>query len=205
MEFETTQHRYALDIINANNNFKSLWDELTQVLINISEEDIIEELQSENDRVQKSLSNVINQLIKRRLIALGWESESYIFADEEYLSGGVWRLDFAKDKTFAVEVGFNHGGSVAWNLIKPVLSSELNHIDKAMQTKIGIIISVTKEMKKAGGFDDSVGSYEKYCQYLKPLHNLLTTPMVIIGLKAPETFVIRHTQTKPKRLVIQYL
>ena len=75
-------------------------------------------------------------------------------------------------------------------MIKPVLSSELNHVSKAMQTEIGIVIAATDEMKTAGGFDKAVGSYEKYCEYLKPLRNLLTSPLVIIGLKAPNSFKI---------------
>ena len=37
-----------------------------------------------------------------------------------------------------------------------------------------------------------IGTYEKYVEYLKPLNNLLTTPMMIIGLEPPETFVIEH-------------
>ena len=45
-------------------------------------------------------------------------------------------------------------------------------------------------MKKAGGFDNAVGTYEKYVEYLKPLNNLLTTPMMIIGLEPPKKFTI---------------
>lgn len=42
-------------------------------------------------------------------------------------------MDFAKDN-IAIEVAFNHGGNVSWNLIKSVLSSELNYVEKAIQT-----------------------------------------------------------------------
>ena len=73
-------------------------------------------------------------MIKERLCALGWQAESYIFADPDYTGSGVWRLDFVKDNKFAVEVAFNHGGNVSWNLIKPVLSSELNHVAKEMRS-----------------------------------------------------------------------
>lgn len=189
MEYKITQHRHALDIINQNRDYLNLWNELTSVLDNISDQDLIDEFQSET-RQQKSISNTINQLIKQRLTALGWLSESYIFADSNYRGDGPWRLDFVKNNIFAIEVGFNHGGNVSWNLIKPVLSSELNHVSKAMQTEIGIVIAATDEMKTAGGFDKAVGSYEKYCEYLKPLRNLLTSPLVIIGLKAPNSFKI---------------
>ena len=55
----------------------------------------------------------------------------------------------------SVEVGFNHTGDVAHNLIKPVLASELNHVKKAITTKIAIIITATNDMKSAGGFDNA--------------------------------------------------
>jgi hypothetical protein len=84
--------------------------------------------------------------------------------------------------------------------LKPVLSSELNHVEKAIQTRAGIVITATDKMKKAGGFDGSVGSYEKYIQYLKPLNNLLTTPMMIIGLEPPETFKIKQDKIDNKTI-----
>jgi hypothetical protein len=34
-----------------------------------------------------------------------------------------------------------------------VLASELNHVEKAIQTRAGILICATYEMKSAGGFD----------------------------------------------------
>ena len=130
----------------------------------------------------------------------GWNSQSYIFADPEYSDNkGAWRLDFAKDN-IEIEVAFNHGGNVSWNLIKPVLSSELNHVEKAIQTQAGIVITATDNMKKAGGFDGAVGSYEKYVEYLKPLNNLLTTPMMIIGLEPSETFVVVHEKHDGKTI-----
>ena len=98
-------------------------------------------------------------------------------------------------------MAFNHGGNVSWNLIKPVLSSELNHVKKAIQTKAGIVITATKKMKRAGGFDGAVGSYEKYVEYLKPLNNLLTTPILVIGLLPPETFKIIQRTDAHKRKV----
>ena len=112
---------------------------------------------------------------------------------------GTWRLDFSKDN-IAIEVAFNHGGNVSWNLLKPVLSSELNHVEKAIQTKAGILITATDAMKKAGGFDGAVGSYEKYIEYLKPLNNILTTPLVIIGLEPPESFIVKHYKVEKQTI-----
>jgi hypothetical protein len=78
--------------------------------------------------------------------------------------------------------------------LKPVLASELNHVQKAIQTEIGIVICATSALKAAGGFDNAVGEYEKFLRYLDPLQDVLTVPMVIIGLLPPKTFKIRHTK-----------
>lgn len=191
MEYKKFSFRHAEEIFSVDDDFKYLWKEVTEVLDNISDNDLIEEFNSET-RKAKSISEAINKLIAKGLSERGWQEQSYIFADPEYSDNkGTWRLDFAKDN-IAIEVAFNHGGNVSWNLIKPVLSSELNHVQKAIQTQAGIVIAATDEMKKAGGFDNAVGSYEKYVEYLKPLNSLLTTPMMIIGLEPPRTFKIRH-------------
>ena len=97
-----------------------------------------------------------------------------------------------------VEVAFNNGEAIAWNLLKPVLASELNHVRKDAQTRLGVVIMASEDMKRAGGFDSAVGTFEKAVRYLKPLQNQLTCPMVLIGLSAPESFEVKHVG-KPKR------
>jgi hypothetical protein len=42
--------------------------------------------------------------------------------DPNYNDTRVWRLDFARE-SMSVEVSFNHGEALAWNLLKPVLAS----------------------------------------------------------------------------------
>ena len=139
-------------------------------------------------------------MIKDGLERKNWISESAIFNDPNYQQT-KWRLDFAK-KLFSVEVAFNHGEATAWNLLKPVLASELNHVSKDAQTQIGVVIMANQGMKDAGGFDSAVGTYEKAIRYLAPLQNQLTVPMILIGLKAPGTFNVVHTG-KPKRALFE--
>ncbi len=137
-------------------------------------------------------------------MAAGWREESPIFQDPNY-EGESWRLDFAKGK-IAVEVAFNHGEAVAWNLIKPNLSGELNHVTKAIQTEIGVVITATDSLRRAGGFDSAVGTYEKFLTYLKPMRQMLTVPMLIIGLEKPQTFYMKHeTSGKSKRGVVEQI
>ena len=191
MEYIKHSFRHAEDIFKNDAEFTYLWDEILEVLDNISDEDLINEFNSER-RKAKSISEAINKLIAKGLREKGWSEQSRIFADPEYSDNkGTWRLDFAKNN-IAIEVAFNHGGNVSWNLIKPVLSSELNHVKKAIQTQAGVVITATDAMKKAGGFDNAIGTYEKYVEYLKPLNSLLTTPMMIIGLEPPKSFIIEQ-------------
>ena len=151
------------------------------------------------EKTPKSLSKAINDLLKQRFVEKKWNEESAIFQDTKY-KGDNWRLDFAK-KDISIEVAFNHASVIAWNLTKPVLASELNHVQKAIQTKIGVLITATNDLKRQGGFDSAIGTYEKFLDYLPPLRNFLTTPLLIIGLEPPQTFYIEEHQYKPRKRI----
>ena len=194
MKFDTKSHRFGRAIASEP-GFRSDWLELLKVIESVSDEDIVEE-HSINTPKQKSISRAINNLLKHRLEQKGWKPESAIFNDPEYHQAR-WRLDFAKNN-ISVEVAFNHGEAIAWNLLKPVLASELNHVRKDVQTRLGVVIMASEDMKRVGGFDSAVGTFEKAVRYLKPLQNQLTCPMVLIGLSAPESFEVKHVG-KPKR------
>ena len=45
-------------------------------------------------------------------------------------------------------------------------------------------------MKSSGGFDGAVGTFEKFIEYFKPYNMLIPTPIVLIGLDKPESFII---------------
>lgn len=202
MNFDVHSFRHAGVILNEP-EFIDQFSELIQIITNITDTDLIEKHNSYGaeviDRKPKSLSKAVNELLKERFEAANWQAESGIFQDSMYL-GDTWRLDFAKDD-ISIEVAFNHASVIAWNLTKPALASELNHVEKAIQTKIGVIITATENFKKLGGFDGAIGTYEKFLDYLPPLRNMLTAPLLIIGLKAPETFHIEHEQIAPRKKV----
>jgi len=189
MRYRIHSFRHAEVILNHEDAYKPVWNELLSVISDITDEEVIAYFEGATRRA-KSLSEAINNILKQKLIELGWNKESLIFQDDEY-AGNRWRLDFAK-QNISLEVAFNHGEAIAWNLIKPVLASELNHVKKEIDTEIAIIICATKSLKERGGFDGAVGEYEKFLTYLNPLRDLLSVPMVIIGLEAPESFKIEH-------------
>lgn len=203
MNFICYSHRYADAIIMNNPYLNDRYCEFINALQSISELEIIQDFNTKKaeydlrNKSFKSLSHSINSLLKSRIQEIpGWYSEVDIFNDTSNILGNTeWRLDFACENALAVEVAFNHGEAIAWNLIKPCLSSELNHVQKAIQTKVGIYVCATDAMKKSGNFDSASGSYEKVIRYLTPMMNQLTTPIMIIGLTPPETFRV-DKQTK---------
>lgn len=193
MKYEIYSHRNAEGFVKTNSDISLLWDELLKVIESITDDEIAEVFLNAK-RKAKSISEAINKLIDEKLVVKDWRRQSPIFKDPAYQDRGRqksnWRLDFAKD-SIAVEVAFNHGNEVAWNLIKPVLSSELNHVEKAIQTQLGVIVTANQELKDSGGFDNAIGTFEKYVEYLRPLNSILVSPIFIIGLKAPEKFYIK--------------
>lgn len=207
MEIKIHSHRHALELLETVPEYKVLWEEIKQAIESVNDDAVIEHFQRNfAGRPVKSLSRSINTLLDNALSSMGWQSQSQIFSSSEY-GDHTWRLDFAKELAFldpeavgstdrnsgiSVEVAFNHGGSIAWNLIKPVIASEINHVPKAIQTSLGIVIAATEELKISGGFDGAVGTYENYVSNLLPLRNLLTVPIAVIGLKSFESFKIGH-------------
>lgn len=197
MLYQKHQHRFGLDIINSDTKLSNLWTDITKTLDGITDERIIEEYELYPNAM--SISAAINNLIDQDLQALGWTPQSAIFQGSEY-EGKSWRLDFAKttqvsdqEKSgIAIEVAFNHGEAIAWNLLKPVLAAEINHINTETDigVGVGVYICATESLKEAGAFDGAVGEYEKVLRYLSPLFAKLTVPMVIVGLEAPETFKV---------------
>jgi hypothetical protein len=190
MKFLTHSYKHA-DIVLADPRHKKDLDEIIEVISSITDEELkSRHLSRKNNGIKSSLAPTINALLKEKLVAKGWHAESSIFQGEEYGNDKIWRLDFARDSV-SIEVAFNHGEAIAWNLLKPVLASEVNNVEKAIKTEVGVLITTTKKLKIAGSFDSAVGEYEKVLRYLVPLSTLMSVPLLIIGLEAPETFKLK--------------
>ena len=199
MRYKSESHRHAEIILENDPQFSFDWQQVKNVIESIYDGDIIRVFNRISKGKDKSISIALNALFKERFIALGWQSQPYIFQAPHLQTDSTWRLDFAKPGTIAIEVAYNHGEAVSWNLVKPVLASNINLMTRQTVTQIGIVISATKDLKKAGGFDGVVGPYEKYVQYLKPMEFQLTAPLNIIGLLPPKTFKIEHYKIPGKR------
>lgn len=191
MDYEVSySHRFGHELFQVNASLRRLWSEIDDVIRSVTDEEIIKEFSSQQSVKNvkgKSISRAINHLLRVGFMERGWNHESRLFQDEAF--SDAWALDFAKEHV-AVEVGFNHGTDAAWNVMKPNLASELNHIEKEVQTELGVIITATPELKKAGGFDNAIGTSETYKKILIAMQQMVTVPIVIIGLHAPQTFAI---------------
>lgn len=196
MRFKTYSHRFGLELAGTVPELSEAWDDLAAAIRSIKEPDIRRRFEAGKDA--KSISRVLNEAIHDALTKRKWNPESPIFQGADY-DTSQWRLDFAKGP-LSVEVAFNHGEAIAWNLLKPVMASELNHVRKAIQTRLGVIICATSDMKRAGGFDSAVGEFEKFERYFLPFMQWLTTPMIIVGLEAPRSFYIEHRREGTKHI-----
>jgi hypothetical protein len=213
MRYLLHQHRFGLDIVKSNNDLSVLWAEFVSVIENISDEAIRNEFTNppeyhpkkkkqdgkpaRREKNRMSISKAINNLIEDGLVEKDWKDQSKIFQGSQYNSQR-WRLDFSKripnptkDITgFAVEVAFNHGEAIAWNLMKPQLASDANLVrtETEIGFGIGIYVCASKQLKKEGAFDNTVGEYEKVLRYLEPMASKLVCPFIIVGLRELETF-----------------
>lgn len=197
MKYITHAYRHA-DTILASEH-KSQFDEIKDVLSNVTDKELMDRhLKGKKNGIETSLAPTINAILKEKFVQKGWKKESAIFQGAEYgedVRDKVWRLDFAKDAV-SVEVAFNHGEAIAWNLLKPTLASSVNNVDKAVNTEIGVVICATKALKTAGSMDNAVGEYEKILRYLIPLSTLLSVPMLVVGLEPPESFKLESKYLK---------
>lgn len=199
MKYVIYSHRFGYELTQQDSALMSLWSEIRHALEGITEDRLASEFQIDVAQAsQMSLSKTINRLLQESFSEFGWAQEAAIFQDPDYSSDRRWRLDFSKAihnqegslRGVAVEVAFNHGEAIAWNLLKPVIASELNHVNKQINlgAGVGVVICATDDLKSKGAFDSAVGSFERFLTYMKPLQNQLSVPMVLIGLQGPSRF-----------------
>jgi hypothetical protein len=212
MKYKIFSHRHARQILENTAEYRLLYQEVQESIENITDSRLVTHFRDNYEtpgKAKKSISESINNLLSVELVEAGWIPEARIFRDADF-GDGKWRLDFAKKTSIpesdsrpygeltetgiSIEVAFNHSGSIAWNLLKPVLASELNHVEKDIQTSVGIVITATRDLQVSGGLDGAVGVFEDYVSHLVPLRDVLTVPILVIGLEAPETFRISHSK-----------
>lgn len=193
----------AINLAKKNGKNKSLapainllLDKRLRELEWISQSDIFTSVDVIGSMVESNLDEVTNEV-----------DEGFDFSlAKDRSRNSTWTLDFSKPATLsdgkktgmAVEVAFNHAEAAAWNLVKPVIASEIN--DARVKTKIGegigVVIVASSGMKYAGNFDGATGDFRRYLKTLNAMRSQLTSPILLVPLEAPVTF---HIQRKSKK------
>lgn len=117
MKFIEYSHRHAKAIINSDSQLKERYEQFVGALRSMTDEELINDFlkkkakSTERGTAFKSMTPSINGILKERMLAIpGWKAEVDIFNDTTGVIGNTeWRLDFACDDAFCVEVAFNHG------------------------------------------------------------------------------------------------
>jgi hypothetical protein len=208
MDFELYSHRNAQEIAESP-NFQKDWKAFQEAIASVSDQDLKTAFKALGARRegrrkegQKSLSHSINEVLREKLGALGWDLEPTLFSkDKAGLGPSGWKLDFVKrlpnsrtrhkSCTFAVEVAFNHSEAAAWVLTKLALACERTTITKDIDATIGVLVVMKGDLKKAGNFDRSCCTYDRYIQTIKVMHDLLRAPLLVVGLGPPKSFRLK--------------
>ena len=172
------------------------YNEVLEIIDNVSDDDIESQYLKdiESSKSQIGLSQTLNKIFKDRFVKNGWDSETFIFKEEDYKKkskgkAGPWQIDFTKQE-ISLEVAFNHQNDIPLNLVNPMLACEDNHVKKEKETSMVVIICASTNLKDAGNFDPGIGNFEKIKAYIKPYSQILLSPMLIIPLQATEDFFI---------------
>ena len=208
MDFKLHSHRNALEIAESR-NYRKDWVSFCQVISSVTDDDLKAAFRAlgakragRRKEGQKSLSHAINEVLRKKLQALGWESEPPLFAkDKAGLGPNGWKLDFVRRKpdsvggqkgcSYAVEVAFNHSEAAAWVLTKLALACEPTSMAKEVEATVGILVVMQADLKRAGNFDSACCAYNRYLHTIEVMNDLLRAPLIVVGLGAPRTFRLK--------------
>lgn len=192
MKFDIYSYNNALEIIEMDSDLLISWHELKDLIENISENDVIANFRTKLlDGVKtKSISKSLTQSISSILIENKWEKDAAIYLNGNY-KGENWKLDYFKNE-IGIVIGINHTSGIAWNLIRPSLAAEKSNILKALNTRFSVIITIQESLRKDGGFDNAIATYEKTIDYLLPFYKIITKPLIVVGLGNLENHAISY-------------
>lgn len=193
--------RYGLTNLSEEirSKLEELISEVVEQLLSIDDDEIVSEQEAYTGRT-KSISKPLTNILEGRMVHKEWNKEVRIFQSNiKSYQSNRWSLDFEKDG-ISLEIAFNHEEGTAWNIIKGYISNKSTKITKSITTNGSIIITATNDLKRLGGFDSSVGSFEKYNEYMRVFEELIEYPIILIGLEGPDTFLVKHKNVVNKKL-----
>lgn len=81
MDYEIESFRNAEVIFENDDKYFNLWQDVKNVLNEISDEDIIKSFKNSTRKSKKSISDDLNKLIDKGLVKKGWNRQSPIFKE----------------------------------------------------------------------------------------------------------------------------
>ncbi len=178
MKRETYSHRFADVILNSDYDLKK---EIEQVITDISIAEVEErfaalnvERISEGKRPAQGKQSTLNLIFRERFGALGWEAEKNVFDDP----ANDLAIDFWK-RSVGVDVAFNHRSFTGGDLLRLQAAAEVKQI-----MKVGVYVCGTGRFVRSISRDGpSMVSFERTKWYLESFFQVLTVPILLIGLQ----------------------
>lgn len=208
MDIETESFRWGLEHLSPTD---SAWVELQEVLHSINREEIVREKHCSFDEWRRGSirtprvggQDLINGLIKARLVELNWESQIFVldlpkteinqletetFGPKEKKKSetkkvSYWTMDFKKGD-IGVEVSFNNAGVLAQNLLRLSVMSESYLKKKEEKIRLGILITAQENLKKWSNMDSTVLTFETVKRVFPLINFNIPTPIVLVGLSS---------------------
>lgn len=173
-------------ILEHNSLINNAFSELLVDLKNISEEEIVE-FQKGKFSKTLSISKALNYIIDYNLIGANYCSDVPI--DKAVTTKKKWSIKYVRDGLL-VNVCFKHNLNTSHELIKLELAAKDNFNPDMVNCKLGVLITLTEQLKNLGGFDNSVCTYELIKSEMDLYNRVFTQPLVIIALDEVDSFEI---------------
>jgi len=208
VDFETESFRWGLEHLSPEN---PAWLELQNVLHSINRQEIINQKHAsfqewrsgEVKTPRVGGQDLINGLIKSKLVELDWESQIFVLdlpnadiKNTEIENGesndkkkgdskkvSYWTMDFKKGD-IGIEVSFNNAGVLAQNLLRLSVMSESHLKAKSEKIRLGILITAQENLKKWSNMDSTVLTFETVKRVFPLINFNIPTPIVLVGLSS---------------------
>ena len=167
------------------------------------------------DKIKKGLGRGLSSLIgenkiepqQNELLISDLSPNKYqprkIFDDDKF--GKAPYIIEYKLGSLAIDTGFGHYNTLVWKLSRLNLAICDNQLQKSSKQSIGILIVVEESLKKAGNFDNGVGTFEQAVEYVQAFNKQWDAPLLLICLKNPQTFqVVDNGRSAPIRSTITF-
>lgn len=198
---EDWNHNYASEAVQSTEHIEN-WHDFTNAINSITWDEIFEIHERYYAQTSKSLSKAINHVINNRLMRIA-DFKSPIFDDDKF--GKAPYIIEYKLGSLAIDTGFGHYNTLVWKLSRLNLAICDNQLQKSSKQSIGILIVVEESLKKAGNFDNGVGTFEQAVEYVQAFNKQWDAPLLLICLKNPQTFqVVDNGRSAPIRSTITF-